>query len=257
MGHNLTINKIIAYPDGTLVEVKRSHVKRERQGGGIRGKITGFSNKSRRNLMKKLGKVNKKDLPLWVTLTYPDEFDVDIMAMRKHFERFRRRLDRRGWSGIWRVEWVQRKSGLHIGSYYPHYHLLIWGVDMVTFRAWVANAWWECCGKLSEKHFEAGTSVDNIHNWKQLCCYVSKYMAKTEQLPDNFDTIGRLWGVINPSAIPWAELLEWTLPNKAVNQMFRMMRRYAHIKTFSGSNSLSILCNSPGQWLTASLRIQL
>lgn len=255
MGHNLTLNTIRAYEQGTLIEVNRSHVKMERQGGGIRGKITGFSNKSRRNLMKKLGKVNKQDLPLWVTLTYPDEFEVDTLAMRKHFERFRRRLERRGWSGIWRIEWKRRISGAHIDEYYPHYHLMIWGAKVDFFREWVSIAWYECCGCLSDNHLLAGTSVSLVHHWKQLCCYVSKYMAKTGDLPDEVEQLGRLWGVINPNAIPWSEVIEWTIPYPTANKLFRMMRRYAHLKTFSSQNSLSLLCNSPAQWLMASLRI--
>ena len=118
IGHILTNSEIIGYPDGNLVTVNKSRIKLERQGGGIKQKITGFSTKSRRKLMQRLGMINNKILPLWVTLTYPDEFYVDIVAMRKHFERFRRRLERKGWGAIWRKEWKQRKSGLHEGEFY-------------------------------------------------------------------------------------------------------------------------------------------
>lgn len=254
-GHILTFSKITGYTEGNLLVVNKSHIKLERRGGGTKGKITGFSNKSRRNLMHKLGTINKTNLPLWVTLTYPDEFIVNKVDMRKHFERFRRRLERSGCSGIWRLEWIQRKSGVHVGEYYPHYHLMIWGAKIVEFRAWVAKTWWAVCGKLSDKHLQAGTSADLVDNWKQLCYYVSKYMAKTEQLPENIENIGRLWGVINPEIIPWSEIIEWTLSDKTVNRLFRLMRKYAKLKTFSSQTSLSILCPSPGQWLSASLRL--
>ena len=254
-GHNLTFSKITGYTEGSLLVVNKAHIKLERRGGGIKGKITEFSNKSRRNLMHKLGTINKNNLPLWVTLTYSDEFEVNTFEMRKHFERFRRRLERRGCSGIWRLEWKQRKTGLHVGEYYPHYHLMIWQAEIIEFRAWVANAWWVCCGKLSEKHKKAGTSADPVDTWKQLCYYVSKYMAKTEDLPEKVENIGRLWGVINPEIIPWSEIIEWTLPDKTVNRLFRLMRKVAKLKTFSSQTSLSILCNSPSQWLSASLRI--
>lgn len=254
-GHILTKSKITGYTEGNLLVVNKGHIKLERRGGGIKGKITEFSNKSRRNLMHKLGMINKTDLPLWVTLTYPDEFQVNTLEMRKNFERFRRRLERMGYSGIWRLEWKQRKSGLHVGEYYPHYHLMIWGAEITEFRAWVARSWWLCCGKLSANHLTAGTSADQVDTWKQLCYYVSKYMAKTENLPEMVENIGRLWGVINPEMIPWSEIIEWTLPDKTVNRLFRLMRKYAKLKTFSSQTSLSILCPSPGQWLSASLRL--
>ena len=255
IGHILTNSEIIGYPDGNLITVNKSRIKLERQGGGIKQKITGFSTKSRRKLMQRLGMINNKVLPLWVTLTYPDEFDVDIVAMRKHFERFRRRLERKGWGAIWRKEWKQRKSGLHEGEFYPHYHLLVWGVDYFEFRAWVSRAWWEVCGKLSDNHLTAGTSTDMVDTWRKLVGYVSKYMAKTDDLLVEVENIGRCWGVINTDVIPWSEIIKWSLPNKSVNRLFRMMRRYANLKTFSSQTSLSILCNSPGQWLSASLRI--
>lgn len=253
--HILTKSKIKAYPDGSLIEVNKGHIKLDPKGGGIRGPITGFSQAARRNFIHKLGTVNKTKLPLWVTLTLPDEFDVNVQQLRKFFERFRRRLERRGCSGIWRLEWKRRISGLHVGEWYPHYHLMIWGAELIEFRAWMAKAWWLCCGKLSTAHLSAGTNAKPVETWKQLCWYVSKYMAKVEDLPIDLDNIGRLWGVVNPDAIPWAELIEWTIPDKTANKLFRLMRRFAHMKTFSSRMSLKMLCDYPAQWLTASLRI--
>jgi hypothetical protein len=31
--------------------------------------------------------------------------------------------------GFWRIEWQARKSGLHVGKLFPHFHLLIWGLS--------------------------------------------------------------------------------------------------------------------------------
>jgi hypothetical protein len=75
------------------------------------------------------------DLPDFVTLTLPDNcFDDSVSRFAKtaklHLDVLLKRLHRACPSacGFWRIEWKSRKSGLHEGKLFPHFHLLVWGL---------------------------------------------------------------------------------------------------------------------------------
>jgi hypothetical protein len=74
-------------------------------------------------------------LPYFVTATLPDEmFDDDVASFAKSakswLDTFTKRLLRVApeAAGFWRIEWQSRKSGLHVGKLFPHFHLLVWGL---------------------------------------------------------------------------------------------------------------------------------
>lgn len=104
--------------------------------GGIRGKCKGFSFGSRRRMLDRLNSVSvAAELPTFVTATLPDEsFEDDVATFAKTakswMDAFSKRLVRvcPNASGFWRIEWQSRKSGLHIGKLFPHFHLLVWGL---------------------------------------------------------------------------------------------------------------------------------
>lgn len=247
--------KVTAYKNGRLFEVSYPKQKAPQKGGGVRGKITGFSRSSRRRFMYTMAKVDQRGvLPLFATLTYPDEWVVDRDRMERDFRAMRRRIKRKGWGSFWRREWKPRESGLHVGEYYPHYHLLVWGVTLQEFIPWVTVAWWEVCGRLSENHLKAGTNVRSPNSWRQVTAYVSKYMAKLERMPEGFESLGRSWGVINREAIPWSEIDAATVGMPEVHTLFRYMRRYAGLKARGGQRSMKIFCNDPSQWFANALR---
>src|SRR5208337_1169128 len=61
---------------------------------GLRGEIQGFSSASRRRLLTTVLSVrNDASLPLFVTLTYPNEFP-DPKTSKRHLATFLKRLDR-------------------------------------------------------------------------------------------------------------------------------------------------------------------
>jgi hypothetical protein len=101
-----------------------------------RGRCKGFSFGSRRRMLNRLNEVSTAArLPYFVTATLPDEsFDDDAARFAKTakvwMDNFTKRLLRvsPGACGFWRVEWKGRKSGLHEGKLFPHFHLLVWGL---------------------------------------------------------------------------------------------------------------------------------
>jgi hypothetical protein len=86
-------------------------------------------------------------LPDFVTLTLPDDcFDDSVTSFAKtaklHLDALLKRLRRACPSacGFWRIEWKARKSGLHQGKLFPHFHLLTWGLpERVVSRDWMGT----------------------------------------------------------------------------------------------------------------------
>jgi hypothetical protein len=79
-------------------------------------------------------------LPYFVTATLPDEvFDDNVATFAKSakvwLDNFTKRLQRvcPTAAGFWRIEWQSRKSGLHEGKLFPHFHLLVWGLPERKF----------------------------------------------------------------------------------------------------------------------------
>lgn len=95
-----------------------------------RGLVTHFSDASRRCIMDLLAKVDYAQVPLWLDLTYPDQFPTSCDVWKNHLELFFKRLKRRfaKSSAIWKLEFQTRKSGSNQGKIEPHFHLLLWGV---------------------------------------------------------------------------------------------------------------------------------
>lgn len=252
--HICTLGGIEVYEGGGKVEVKRIVNRQFKQrGGGERGKVTCFSKGSRRRMMYRMAEIRRDVVPVFVTLTYPDEFPCDLELWTSHMQRLRMRIIRKGWSAVWRREFKIRKSGRNVGEVAPHYHLLVWGTDCQELRRWISTAWWECCGQISDDHLRAGTKVEILRSWRGVISYVSKYMAKVEEYPPDLDSVGRAWGIINSKEIPWASVHAMMLSNAAANQMIRYMRRYARLKARSRNNSLIIFCNNPMKWLDVSM----
>ena len=174
-------------------------------GGGIRGKIKGFSRPSRRNLLRRLASINRtafrsyKGRVFSVTLTYPHVYSEDPEACKKHLRALHKRLKRRfgSFSGFWRLGIQQR------GAW--HFHLILFVPpsfgSLKELRHFVASSWYEVCGKVSEGHLLAGTYVEEIRAWRKATSYMERYVAKTEEFPEDLQT-GRIWGMWNEELLP-------------------------------------------------------
>lgn len=169
-------------------------------------KIHGFSHSSRHAMIEFLAKV--EDVPqLFVTLTYSDDIAFDAhLNMRRDFEAFRKQLEYHypNVKGMWRIEFVARKSGAWFGRLIPHFHLLIWlpkgtpqtSIDKILEgdgQLW-RNAWHKITHSTDGHHLAAfGCKVEPIKSRKHAYAYCSKYLAKENE--ENIEA-GRRWGRI-------------------------------------------------------------
>lgn len=243
----------IQFPDTSLV---KNHT------WGYRGNAT-FSPESRRRLMRKLAMVDRRYVPQFVTLTYPDAWPDDPKIYKRQFDNFCKALKYRHPEAglIWKLEFQARGA--------PHFHLLVWGVPLGELRAFVPMAWYKIAGAGDEKHYlwHMGVlgngnrhCVQQVFSYKQVSSYASKYMGKDEKSRDG---VGRFWGVRYRECIPF--VVPITIPIhdlSIVKQMMRYMRRYMSYKVYDKSgkflyqrkvkgrsyHSLYMICN-PDRWL--------
>ena len=166
----------------------RYHIKK-------RGKIERFSSDARRRMMQKVAQVPHARLlqmPTFVTLTYPNEWDDDGRAWKEDLARFYIRF-KRAYGDVpvvWKLEFQQRGA--------PHFHLLIYFSDATgytaQFKQWVSLNWYECVRSGDQLHLLAGTRVEPVRSVRGVQFYCAKYMAKTVDIKKN---VGRFWGVWN------------------------------------------------------------
>lgn len=243
--HISTLSHALIWEGGSKIKVSRNHPDGISKGGGLRGKITEFSKGSRRRFMLKLAEVDRAVLPLFCGLTFPDEYFDHTgdpahwkICLKRFIERFKRRFP--SGSFFWRLELMPRKSGKHVGQVFPHFHLIVYGVDYADLLGWLSAAWYESCGKLSLDHLIAGTRVEKIANPRHLSAYVSKYMAK----PAKFTLeIGRVWGVVRIELIPWVRALLCQLTENEAVRLIRYLRRFAHLRS-RDYKSLTVLVDA-------------
>ena len=241
--------------DGELLSVT-SLIPRPRYGGGRRGVVTVFSRQSRLNAIKKLGRVDSRERPLFCTLTYPDLFPVEPRQWANDLGKFLRRLARRfpGAGYFWVREMQRRKSGKMLGELAPHYHLLIWGVSLVDARSFFPQAWFESVASGDSRHLRAGTDVQGAHRVQGLKRYVSKYITKAESkdvLDAYPDGTGRWWGA--NTKLPLSRVLNAKLDDRQRDQVARCIRRY--IKSLTGRKpyrfshyGCSVMMVNAGDW---------
>lgn len=238
--HNLSADEpgvlLHSYEGGSVTSVKFPRGGREQVGGGLKKSITEFSRKSRREMLNYLNSLNKnkvKALPLFITLTYPDEFPRDKASWTEHFNRrFRRRFERKyGQVGmIWRKEFKQRETGRNRGAWAPHFHLLVFThISPWQMYEFVSRAWYESCGEISPEHLEAGTRVEKIRSWRGVMGYAAKYMAKVERLAFGVESPGRFWGKWNADALP-VDPVEQLLPFDQAIRVRRALRKYSRMR---------------------------
>ena len=182
------------------VDPRRSH------GGGIRGKIKGFSGASRRHLLRRFASINRtafrafKCRVVCVTLTYPREWPDDPETCKGHLKALRKRIEGRFgryFAGSWRLG-IQKRGAWH-------FHLLLFVPppfgSLANLRSFVASSWYEVCGKLGEGHLRAGTRVEEVRSWRRATSYAERYVAKREDFPEGSKT-GRIWGKWNGGLLP-------------------------------------------------------
>lgn len=220
----------------------------EQVGGGRRGSINGFTNGARRRLMQTIASVRRDaELPLFITLTYPDVFPSPKESKR-HLKIFFQRLGRAFSHGsIWKLEPQERGA--------PHYHILTWGCDRVDLSSFVPSTWFEIAGGGDEKHliwhcggFGNSHCVQYVQSFNGVWAYASKYLGKTFEVSGWQEKwTGRYWGIVNRSNVPFGELVRVDVDRKDVLDVMRYQRRFAGLKSRS-LKSQTVYCDAD-QWV--------
>jgi len=196
--HHAATRPTIALADGgAWVELKAPALATYRPHAVPRGPIRTFTRKSRHRLQRLFNCIDRDQitrLPLFVTLTYPEQFPVSAKDAKPHLFSFVKRLLRRfkRASIIWRLEYQQRGA--------PHFHLMVFGIPFLPWQEW-ATAWYEIVRSEDPRHLSAGCQFVRCKGWGQANHYVAKYLAKVGgEITD--ETPGRFWGVANRAALP-------------------------------------------------------
>jgi hypothetical protein len=154
--------------------------------------------------MRLLATLDSDTRPHLVTLTFPDTYSAyqkpeDWKRLINVFQmRFSRAFPEGSY--IWRLETVERKSGLHKGEIFPHFHLLVFGVEYNRLRFWVPGAWYETVGTGDIHHLNAGTQVARVLSRNGVFRYASKTVAEkmSRELGKTVQAlgkVGRWWGI--------------------------------------------------------------
>lgn len=99
--------------------------------------------------------------------------------------------------------------------------------NLDDLKHWVSRTWYDVVASGDAKHYRAGTKVEAIRSFQQLCGYAAKrYLSKKEVVPTLEHKPGRFWGVIGREHLPGAEPEEVQLTEKQAFQLRRCFRRY-------------------------------
>jgi hypothetical protein len=209
------------------------------RGRGRRSEISGYSRQSRLRFSRMLASIPRESKALFITVTTPEGFRIDSAATKQDLlERFRGRLERRFGEHplIWRLEYGQRPE--------PHFHF-IWVLNsslpvskanLKEIREFVAGAWYESCGRVSNAHLRSGTRVERPRSLVR----TMKYISKAEPPQNSTDSgevppqhVGRRWGIWRKELLPivWVEL---RVGRKDAFQLRRILRRLLGLKNRAG-----------------------
>ena len=232
----------------SVMKVKRTQKpKRENDGEAQkpgtqkRGKVAGFSAKSRNRLMRTLGEVRRDCLPMFVTLTFPAQYPT-IERAKRDLDTLIKRLARKfpDVAGVWKLEPQKRGA--------PHFHLLVWGASFPELLAFIPEAWCEVVASGDPNHLawhkgELGNSpcVQQIESQRGVFWYASKYMSK--EVGTMFSDWGRWWGVFHRDNLPLGEVVNVEVTEEKAIEFIRYMRRFAHIRS-RDYRTLTIICDT-------------
>lgn len=204
---------------GRWVKAKYKRLDDTRPTPAKRGKVCGFSSRSRSRLLQSLCQLNGKRLPkrcVMVTLTYPAAWPKLPKTWKRHLENFWARLHRRAPEAftLWKLEPQQRGA--------PHFHLLVWSQKKIV-KKWVSKHWYEVVKSGDPKHLGAGTNVEPLRHRDHAIAYAGKYCSKPVE-GEEWEDAGRWWGWKNRDARP-VDVQTVDLPQDQWFRVRRLMRR--------------------------------
>jgi len=234
-----TLPGAIFWLGGSLARVNRGKIDGEVRRGGVRGEIRSFSRSSRRRLLRTIAKLDRRYIPLFLTLTYPAEFPGDYRVWKKHVDTIGKRMVRR-WGNVailWRLEFQKRGA--------PDLHFLVWGVDYLEMLGWLSKAWFEVVGSGDLKHLVAGTQVAKVRSWRGVSSYVSKYMSKNREVDGS--VVGRRWGIIGRKNLKWGKPVHVALSEREAQVLLRYVGRFARMKN-RNRKTLTVFLDAEQWW---------
>lgn len=211
---------------GAYVKAQPGAHPRRASASGRRGRIVDYSRSSRKRLLTLLNSINRpacRDLPLFITLTYPAVWSADPARWKRDLDVLGKRLvaEFPRVAFIWKLEYQKRGA--------PHYHLLLFGVRYVDHK-WLAQQWYEVVDSGDEKHLQAGTEVRPIEGWRGVLSYAAKYLTKAG-LPVGMTWAGRYWGVVGRRYLPvlmQTYLLSWQEFYRLRRLIWRVLAAQGH-----------------------------
>lgn len=265
---------LILTTQGSLVKCR---VIGERDGKpiarGKRGKITSFSNASRKRLLELFATLTVKQF-IFITLTYGQQYP-DIETSKRHLKAFIMRLRRKypKVSGVWRLEFQKRGAA--------HYHLLLTHLPFLP-KEDLTTMWEEVIGLqyCNQKVDAYGvrqstfTRIEVCKSKKKVMNYVAKYVAKKSDaasIGSGFNNTsyqheaqpsddasaaqplspGRFWGYIGKEFLPYAHLdtVEFAGNPKVFFQFRRAAKKfYNRLNTRKYDRGFTLFSNSIERW---------
>lgn len=186
-----------------------------------RGEVQGFSYRSRSRLMAKISQLRKHNLPLFVTLTYPDQYPVEWEEFKADLHRFLVAIRKKypEFGCIWKLEFQSRGAA--------HFHLMVWGLDLEVAKDYIPRLWFKIAGHQDARHYLFHTGqlknehcVQAVRSWRGVKSYASKYLSK---LDERTERSGRFWGVVGK--VPFSPLWDMVIDIKTALEFRRAFAR--------------------------------
>jgi len=193
---------------GKSIIVKANRYRQIPEQQSTRGTVKNFSAKARLRMLRFLATVdwNRVGESSFITLTYPDKVIHKDAKKRNRerylFHRYMEKHSRTKLSGVWRVEWKPRLSGVNKGKLLPHIHLLTFG-DSSIEKSTVRESWRNITHAVGRLEVDA----QRVPAGDVVSMYVAKYCTKIPDSPclDNvpyLNSIGRHYGFTRKAMIP-------------------------------------------------------
>ena len=226
---------------GAFAEInlpQRVKAGRPFRGRKKRSQIKGYSGPSRLRLCRTLASIPRDSKALFVTLTYPKGCRIDTKSAKRHdLQAFKKQFERHygKHAAVWRMEFCDGIPHFHLLLFFPK-HLIISKALLAEIREWVARTWWEVCGRISEEHLRAGTSVERPRSLVRTMKYISK--AEPSQISSSpwegpTRHAGRRWGVWRRALLP----VEWVETSVSLEDAFKLrciLREHLGLKNRPG-----------------------
>lgn len=216
---------------GSLAELKGTGFSPLPDDSGRRGVCLDFTSASRRRLLRWHAGLDRRAIqwkPVFITLTYPGDFEDSPTRWKKDLDTFCQSLTTCFPDAflLWRMEYQSRGA--------PHFHLMVYNVQWLVLEDWRAE-WQGIVGNWPAGATTQGFDIRRCKHWGQSEKYLAKYLAKKGEGPTlaNRRPAGRHWGVRGRRNVP-TEIEEVELCPNAF-QAIRRVTRSISARTWQGN----------------------